>query len=130
MRKTLTPLLAALTLMLGLTATSSVQAGEAIEPLRGAWVIESFNGEQFPPNLKATMTFVDDDTISLSVSMDGQVIESQENRYAATNDGKITIFEDDGSAEEGKWEVKADGKLYLSGPNDDGEIETLILRRP
>ena len=128
MRKTLSPVLAALTLMLSLSATTTAHAAEAIEALRGGWQIESFNGEQFPPNLQAVLTFVDDATLRMTVSMDGQVIETEETRYEATADGKITIYDED-KGEEGKWEVKADGKLYLSGPNDQGEIETMVLRR-
>lgn len=130
MRKTLTPFLAVLTLMLGLTATTTAQGAEALEALRGAWLVESFNGEQLPPNLQATMTFVDDETIQVSVSMDGQVVETEETKYKATADGKITIYDENGKAEEGKWEVKADGKLQVSGPSDDGQVETMILRRP
>jgi len=129
MRKTLTPILAALTLMLSLTATTTAFAAEAIEALRGGWLIESYNGEQMPPNMQATMTFVDSETLQMSVSMDGQVITTEETKYEATAEGKITVIGEDGTAEEGTWEVK-EGKLHLSGPNDDGQIETLILRRP
>lgn len=130
MRKSLTPALTVLALMLGLVATSTALAGEAIEALRGDWLIEAGEGEQLPPNMQMKMTFVDDDTLRMTIIMDGQVLGSEEARYAATADGKMKMYEENGTETDCTWEVKADGKLYVTGPNPSGEPETIVMRRP
>ena len=122
--------LTVLALMLSLAATSTALAGEAIQALRGDWLIEPGEGEQLPPNMQMKMTFVDDDTLRMTIVMDGQVVGSEEGRYAATADGKMTMYEDNGTETDCTWEVKADGKLYLTGPNPGGQPETIVMRRP
>jgi len=130
MRKSLTPALTVLTLMLGLVASSTAHAGEALEALRGDWLIEAGEGEQLPPNMQMKMPFVNDDTLRMTIIMAGQVIGSEEARYAATADGKMTMYEEGGAETECTWEVKADGKLHVTGPNPSGELETIVMRRP
>jgi len=105
---------------------ATAQADEAIESLKGAWTAESFNGEAPPPGMKMVMTFVDSDTLRMEVTAGGET-HKQEMKYAATEDGQITLYPDPNNpaGEQGKWEVKADKKLYIT--SDEGEV--MILKR-
>lgn len=124
-RLAILPFLFLLTLLVGPT---DAQAGEAIEELKGAWVAESFDGEALPPGMSITMTFVDDSTLKLKMSFNGES-EEEEFKYKADKDGNITVYdepEENPEGEKAKWEVKADKKLYIKGE----EGETMILKRP
>ncbi|MFN3166684.1 MAG: hypothetical protein ACE37H_06425 [Phycisphaeraceae bacterium] len=119
----LTCLLALALLLLPATA----QAGEAIEPLRGAWTAESFNGEAPPEGMKMVLTFVNDSTMRMEMTFAGET-HKEEVKYTATKDGKITVFAEPDTkpeGEEAKWEIKADKKLYITS----AEGEVMILKR-
>lgn len=128
-KKTLPTVLAALALMLGLAATTQAQAGEALEALRGAWTLESVNGEQLPQGASMSVNFNSDTTFTATTSFGGEKMEEVV-RYTATADGNMTIYQDetDTEGESGTWEVK-DGKLHLSSTTD-GVEETIVLARP
>ena len=126
MRKlTQTLWLAAIALML--TVGSAAYAGEALEPLRGEWLVESWNGEQLPPEMKMTINFVDDDTLSFTATMNGEVLETEEVRYTASEDGNMTVYtEEEPDGEAITWAVGEDKKLTLSS-EEDGDM---VLKRP
>ena len=114
-----------LSLLLGLSAASTASAGEAIEALRGKWLIESFGEEPTPPNMKFEMEFVDDDTLKMTITF-GEESQVEEVRYQATADGKITVYPPETpEGEEATWEVKADKKLYITA-----EEGVMVLSRP
>lgn len=127
-KKSLPAVLAALAMLLSVAATTQAQAGEALEALRGAWTLESVNGEQLPPGASMSVNFTSDTTFTATTTFAGEKME-EEVRYTATADGNITFYEDetDTEGESGKWEVK-DGKLYLVS-NTDGVEEVIILAR-
>lgn len=105
----------------------SASAGEALEALKGAWVAETFDGEAPPEGVKMVMTFVDDATLRMDVTFNGEN-ERQEIKYTATADGNITIFPEPDQNPEGEkatWEVKADKKLYIK----TAEGEQLVFTR-
>ena len=123
--KTLCTSMALLALLL---APANALAGEAIEALKGAWVAETVGGEAPPDGVEMKMTFIDDDTIKLEVTFEGET-ELEEVRYEATKDGKITIWPEPEKKPEGEkatWEVKKDKKLYIVTE----ENETLVFARP
>jgi len=105
---------------------TQAKAGEAIEALKGAWTAETFDGEAPPQGMKMVMTFVDSDTLRMEVTAGGET-HKEEIKYAATKDGQITIYPDPNNpaGEPGKWEVKADKKLYIT--TEEGEV--MILKR-
>jgi hypothetical protein len=106
---------------------ATARAGEAIEALKGAWTAESFDGEAPPEGMKMVLTFVDDSTMRMEMTFAGET-HKEEVKYAATKDGKLTIYADPDTkpeGEEAKWQVKADKKLYITGT----EGEVMILKR-
>ena len=110
-----------------LLAPATARAGEAIEALKGTWVAESFDGEPAPEGVKMVLTFVDDATLRMEVTLGGET-QKQEIKYAATADGKITLYPEPDTAPEGEkatWQVKDDKKLYLT--NDQNEV--MVLKR-
>ncbi|MEM1354397.1 MAG: hypothetical protein AAGH88_05885 [Planctomycetota bacterium] len=130
MRKSVNPFITAFALMLGLFATATAEAGEAIEALRGDWLIISFNEEPPPAGSQMILTFVDDQTVKMSFVLDGNVVDESQTRYEATEDGNMKIEDDvDGSMTAYTWEVRDDGQLHLiSVPG--GDPEHLVMRRP
>ncbi|MFN3166683.1 MAG: hypothetical protein ACE37H_06420 [Phycisphaeraceae bacterium] len=118
--------LLALCLALWVPATKAT-AGEAIEALKGSWTAETFDGEAPPAGMTMVMTFVDDATLRMEVTFNGET-EKEEIKYTATENGDITIFpdpEENPAGEKATWEVKADKKLYIK----TAEGETLVFSR-
>lgn len=113
----------ALALLLGPT---QAEAGDALEELKGAWLVESFDGEAPPQGVSMVITFVDDSTMQMEMTF-GSETKKEEIKYSATKDGKITVYpepETEPEGETGTWEVKADKKLYITA--DDG---VMLLKR-
>jgi len=125
MKKLLTTpaLLALLLLLLG--PASAAHADEPIEALRGSWRAESLAGTIPPPNVFMIITFLDTETVKMDIiSPEG----SEDNliRYTATAEGAITFFPEPETNPAGdvyRWEVRDDGKLVMTGANN----ETLIF---
>lgn len=119
-------LLPVLALVLACSATAAL-AGPALEALAGKWSVETFDGEPAPEGVSLMFEFVDDDTLKV-VYKEGDTTDEQELRYAATADGKITVYPPESpDGEEAAWQVKDDGKLYITGK--EGQ-ETMVLKRP
>jgi len=111
----------ALALLLSLTAVTA-QAGDAIEALAGDWLVESFDGEQTEPGMEMKISFVDDETMKMTITVNGQEVVSEEVRYEATEEGDITVYtEDEPDGESAKWEVADDGKLHIT-TEEEGEM--------
>ncbi|MEM1354376.1 MAG: hypothetical protein AAGH88_05780 [Planctomycetota bacterium] len=109
-------------------AAPSASGAEALEALRGLWVVESFGNEPTPPGVSLTLEFVDDDTLKV-VYKQADEADEQEVRYTATADGKITVFPPEApNGEEATWELKDDGKLYIAPDNEPGQV--MVLKRP
>ncbi len=120
--------LASLSALLLLLVAATAQAGEAIESLKGAWVVELSKGAPPPEGVAIVMTFVDDDTLSIEATFKDKT-EKKDIKYTATADGKITLFpepETEPEGEKANWQVKDDKKLYLT--NEDGE-ELVLVRK-
>lgn len=116
------PLLA---LVLSGSATAAL-AGEALEALRGVWSVELWDGKPTPEGMSLTFDFVDDDTLKVTFKQ-GAEEDVQEVRYAATADGKITVYPPElPEGDPATWQVKDDGKLYIT--TDDGDA--MVLKRP
>lgn len=130
MKPIITPLSLVAILVAWLFAPVAVQAepGDAIDPLKGAWVAETFNSKPPPNGMKMTMTFITDALIDMEIIV-GDEKEKKSVQYTATQDGKITFFYNREAEPEGSkatWEIKADKKLYIT--NEQNEI--LVFARP
>ena len=114
-----------LTLMLAFSAVTA-QAAE-VAALIGSWQAESFNGEAPGPGISLVLTFVDEDTLTITFSFNGEE-DVQESGYEATENGSIT-FKPEGEPEStGNWSIDAIGKLHLV-MTEEGERMELILRK-
>lgn len=110
-----------------LLGPATVLAGEALPQLKGAWDAESLNDKPPEPGVTMTMTFVDDDTIAMEVTFEGET-QKEEIRYTATEDGKMTIYPEPDTNPKGEkatWKI-VDKKLHLT----TAENEVLIFKRP
>lgn len=106
----------------------TAQADKPLEPLKGKWVAQTFNGKPPPNGMTLTMTFLDDKVVGIEV-IAGDEVERTEVKYKATAEGSLILYYDEENDPEGTkatWEVKADKKLYIN--NDDGD--KLIFARP
>lgn len=106
-------------------AAFAADAGELI----GAWNVESFDGQPPDPTVKMTVTFVDEDTMTRGVVLNGEDLGTEEIRYEATDDGTLTLYSDD--EPDGvtlRWEIDDAGKLHLIY-EEDGESEEMVLGR-
>jgi len=116
------PLLA---LVLSCSATAAL-AGEALEALRGVWSVEVWDDKPMPEGMSLTFDFIDDDTLKVTFKAGGEE-DVQEVRYAATAEGKITVYPPEmPDGDPASWEVKDDGKLYIT--TDEGDA--MVLKRP
>ncbi len=119
--------IACLFVLLMLFTPATAHAGEAIEALKGAWVVETSNGDPPPEGVKMVMTFVDDETLRIVATFEDKR-EKKDIKYSATEDGEITMFpepKENPDGEKATWEVRDDKKLYLT--NEEGEV--LVLAR-
>lgn len=119
--------LSCVTLMM-LAAAGSALAAD-VGDLIGAWNVESFDGQPPDPSVKMTVTFVDEDTMTRGVVLNGEDLGTEEIRYEATDDGSITLYSDD--EPDGvtlSWEIDDAGKLRLVY-EEDGESEEMVLGR-
>ena len=117
-----------LAVLLAFTAATTAAAAGAAD-LIGEWNVESFSGEAPPPNVQMKITFVDADTMTMTVTVDGQELGTEEVQYEATDGGEITIFtEDEPEGDTATWEIGVDGKLTITS-NEDGQEEKIVMGR-
>ena len=107
-------------------STATAQAAE-VAALIGSWQAESFNGEAPGPGFSLVLTFVDEDTLTLTFSFDGEE-HVEEAGYEASEDGSITFKPEDEPEQTGNWSIDAMGKLHLV-LTEEGERVELILRK-
>ncbi|MEM9021781.1 MAG: hypothetical protein AAGC44_14575 [Planctomycetota bacterium] len=136
---------ATLTLALGLLAAASASAqfgpvptpepgpsapavNAPIPALQGQWLCQSINGQQIPAGFSLAFNFVDAQTLMVVASANGEQ-ETGQFRYQATQDGRITLFEDanDPTGESGIWRVEK-GQLIITS-NTNGVQETVVFTR-
>ena len=112
-------------ILLAFTAATTAAAGAA--DLIGDWTVESFNGDAPPPNVQMVVSFVDADTMTMTVTVDGQALPAEELRYEATDDGSITVFtEEEPNGDTATWSIGFDGKLTITS-SEDGVEETIVM---
>ncbi len=113
-----------LALLMAMTATTTAYAAE-VAALMGSWNIESFNGETPPPGVSMVLTFVDEDTISMKVTFNGQE-QTEEVRYEASEDGTISFYPENEPESTGNWSIDAVGKLHIVVVEDGEEMEMIL----
>lgn len=116
-----------LAILLAFTAATTAAAGAA--DLIGDWNVESFNGEAPPPNVQMQISFVDADTMTMTVTVDGQELGTEEVRYEATDDGQITVYtEEEPDGDTAAWSIGVDGKLRIVS-EENGVQEEIVMGR-
>jgi len=125
MKRLATLSMVGLLLMTAATSAFAADAGDLI----GAWNVESFDGQPPDPSVKMIVTFVDEDTLTRGVVLNGEDLGTEEIRYEATDDGSITLYSDDEpDSVTLSWEIDDAGKLHLVY-EEDGESEEMVLGR-
>ncbi|MEM9416462.1 MAG: hypothetical protein AAGA29_13450 [Planctomycetota bacterium] len=123
MRRAITPVLALLLVLMN----AGVARAQGAADLIGEWHVESYNGDTPADNVQMKLVFVDADTMTMVLLIDGEEVSSQDVRYEATDDGVFVRYSEDapdGAA--ATWSIDADGKLHLA--TDDGSEEIVLTR--